>query len=217
MTTQIRQTRKKAHHSRPAQLREVFGIGEDVKALREVKKFLSVLTESLDVNVKLTDQMDTVKGILEKIKGSYPHVDDKGFRVIQTFMTKDHAARRTRLKKNLSAALPDRENLPQALPTRVSPSPSPSKAHPVSPLPTNVSQVEEVESFLQACTPPMGHLLQRLLSYGCRNRQFLLAASHWPKEEIEVLLQNLPTLGGRELTQMEVQVLRLHFSQYFNV
>lgn len=141
-------------------------------------------------------------------------------------MAKSHAARRNKLKhKKVSPLTISGPSTPThdppvafpTIPTHDPPVPFPTipTRDPPVPFPTNVSQVEEVESFLQACIPPMGHLLQRLLSYGCRNQQFLYAVSQWPKAEIEEFLHNLPTLGGRDITPMEVQVLRVHFLQYF--
>ncbi|TFK35566.1 hypothetical protein BDQ12DRAFT_687976 [Crucibulum laeve] len=82
--------------------------------------------------------------------------------------------------------------------------------------PTNMSQIAEVEAFLQSCIPPMTRYLPRFLAYGCRNKQFLCAVSRWSKDEIEEFLCALPLLEGNEMSDMEKMILRLHFEKYFS-
>lgn len=80
------------------------------------------------------------------------------------------------------------------------------------------SQIRSVQKFLEAARPPMTHLLQQFIEFGCRNEDFLLAVSVWPLERIRKFLKSLPPgPGGSPLTKMEVDILTYHFESYFLV
>lgn len=81
------------------------------------------------------------------------------------------------------------------------------------PYPTNVTQVAEVQAFLQACNPPMGVLILDFLSHGLRTGKHLRAVSRWPPQELEGLLREI--LISRETMLVDVQILKLHFSRSF--
>jgi hypothetical protein len=78
------------------------------------------------------------------------------------------------------------------------------------------SQIPSVHKFLEAAFPPMTHLLQRFIDFGCRSEELLFAISMWPPERIRRFLKSLPPgPTGSALTKMEVDILAYHFESYF--
>ncbi|KAJ3568219.1 hypothetical protein NP233_g5850 [Leucocoprinus birnbaumii] len=78
---------------------------------------------------------------------------------------------------------------PQSMPSLLNVVASPS-----SPYPSQIDndyQPDEVRAFLQSCEPPMGHLLQTFLAFGCRNRLFLEAVAESDQEEIEGFIRKV--------------------------
>ena len=77
-------------------------------------------------------------------------------------------------------------------------------------------QYGAVLDFLNASKPPMSHLIDSFVDYGCINAEFLLAISSWSVERIRYVLdQLLPGRDGKKLTEMEKFVLQNHFREYF--
>jgi len=79
---------------------------------------------------------------------------------------------------------------------------------------TRNQDVETVENFLINCFPPMGHFLDRFLSYGCRNAQFLHSVSTLPRDSIIRFIRSLPCLDGEAMSEMEVFLLTENFLNY---
>lgn len=74
--------------------------------------------------------------------------------------------------------------------------------------------VEAVEIFLNNCVPPMTHFLERFLTYGCRNAQFLHSVSTLPRDGIVRFIRSLPCLDGGVMSEMEVFLLTENFLNY---
>ena len=91
----------------------------------------------------------------------------------------------------------------------VTPSPSSStKYHPI--------QYRAIYEFLEASMPPMTHLMDSFIDFGCTNTDFLRAISSWSFEMIRDVLDRLPPgHDGRKLTEMEKLVLQTHFKDHF--
>ena len=78
------------------------------------------------------------------------------------------------------------------------------------------NEYPDIYNFLKTSTPPMTHLLDAFIEFGCVNADFLLAMSSWTFEEIRRILDRL-SLGpnGRQLTEMEIFILQNHFKEHF--
>jgi hypothetical protein len=78
------------------------------------------------------------------------------------------------------------------------------------------NQYRDIHSFLESSTPPMTHLMDAFINFGCINADFLLAVSTWSFERIRDVLDQL-SLGpdGRQITEMEKFILENHFKEYF--
>ena len=79
---------------------------------------------------------------------------------------------------------------------------------------TRNQDAEAVENFLNNCVPPMAHFLERFLSYGCRNAQFLRSVSTLPRDGIVRFIRSLPCLDGGVMSEMEVFLLTENFLNY---
>ena len=78
-------------------------------------------------------------------------------------------------------------------------------------------QYGTVLDFLNASKPPMSHLMDAFVDYGCINAEFLLAISSWSVERIRYVLDQLtPGRDGKKMTEMEKFVLQNHFKEYFS-
>jgi hypothetical protein len=79
----------------------------------------------------------------------------------------------------------------------------------------NPNEYHDIHSFLEASMPPMTHLFDAFINFGCINTDFLLAVSRWSSENIRDFLDQL-SLGpnGRQITEMEKFVLQNHFEDY---
>ena len=79
------------------------------------------------------------------------------------------------------------------------------------------NQYPDIHSFLKASAPPMTHLMDAFINFGCTNADYLLAISSWSSEAIADLLNQL-SLGpaGRQLTEMDKLILQDHFKEYFD-
>ncbi|KAH6909198.1 hypothetical protein BKA70DRAFT_228200 [Coprinopsis sp. MPI-PUGE-AT-0042] len=75
---------------------------------------------------------------------------------------------------------------------------------------SNIREVEGLRYFLKKfCDPPMESFLDRFLQYGCHSLGWLRPVRTWPVEVIDSFLRNLPKTNGRDMTPMEVIVLRM--------
>ena len=78
------------------------------------------------------------------------------------------------------------------------------------------NQYRAVYDFLQASMPPMTHLMDAFIDFGCFDPVCLHAISIWPLERIESVLNQLsPGSGDGKLTKMETFILQNHFREYF--
>ncbi|KAF8808853.1 hypothetical protein BYT27DRAFT_7188336 [Phlegmacium glaucopus] len=75
-------------------------------------------------------------------------------------------------------------------------------------------QYPAIYDFLEASVPPMTHLMDSFIDFGCINADFLRAISSWSCEGIRQVLDQLPGRDGRNLTEMEKLVLQNHFKEY---
>jgi hypothetical protein len=76
------------------------------------------------------------------------------------------------------------------------------------------NRYRDIHSFLESSIPPMTHLMDAFIDFGCINADYLLAISSWSFESIRNALNQL-SLGGRQITEMEKFVLEYHFKEYF--
>jgi hypothetical protein len=78
------------------------------------------------------------------------------------------------------------------------------------------NQYRDIHSFLGTSTPPMTHLMDAFINFGCINADFLLAISSWSSERIREVLDQL-SLGpdDRQITEMDKFILENHFKEYF--
>ena len=78
------------------------------------------------------------------------------------------------------------------------------------------NQYKDVHRFLEASTPPMTHLMDAFINFGCINADFLRAISVWSLDKIRNVLDQL-SLGpnGRQISRMDKFVLENHFKEYF--
>ena len=90
-------------------------------------------------------------------------------------------------------------------------------SQPVSRCPTHdPNQYRAVHDFLQASVPPMTHLMDAFIDFGCINAHFLRTISTWPFEKIRCVLDQLsPGSNDKKLTGMEKFILQDHFKDYF--
>ena len=58
--------------------------------------------------------------------------------------------------------------------------------------------------------------MDAFIDFGCVNAEFLLAISSWPIETIQGVLDRLSLPDGKELTEMEIFILKDHFKEYFS-
>jgi hypothetical protein len=77
-------------------------------------------------------------------------------------------------------------------------------------------QYRPIHDFLEASMPPMIHLMDAFIEFGCINADFLLAISSWSSEKIKYALDKFPAgRDGRKMTEMEKFILQNHFKEYF--
>jgi len=78
------------------------------------------------------------------------------------------------------------------------------------------NQYRDIHNFLGASIPPLTHLMDTFIDFGCTNADFLLAISSWSSERIREALEQL-SLGhhDRRFTDMEKFILENHFKEYF--
>ena len=77
---------------------------------------------------------------------------------------------------------------------------------------------QAVYSFLEQCTPSMGHLHQHFVNFGCSNEEHLVAVSSWPPEVVHNFL--IQVLMDREtgemlVNSMDMFILQTHFLAYY--
>jgi len=73
-----------------------------------------------------------------------------------------------------------------------------------------------IHDFLEASVPPMTHLMDTFIDFGCTNADFLMAISSWSFERIRNVLNQIPPgQNGRKMTEMEKLILQNHFKEYF--
>jgi hypothetical protein len=91
--------------------------------------------------------------------------------------------------------------------------------HPPLPLPPPLhdpNQYQAIHKFLQASKPPMTHLMDVFIDFGCTNADFLIAVSSWSMERIRGLLDKLPPgPDGKKVTEMDKFILQNHLKEYF--
>jgi hypothetical protein len=77
-------------------------------------------------------------------------------------------------------------------------------------------QYRDIHSFLETSMPPMTHLMDAFIDFGCINADFLLTISSWSMEQIRDVLDQL-SLGrnGKQMTEMDKFILENHFKEYF--
>jgi len=77
------------------------------------------------------------------------------------------------------------------------------------------NEYHDIHNFLEASMPPMTHLFDAFINFGCINTDFLLAVSRWSSENIRDFLDQL-SLGPneRQITEMEKFVLQNYFEDY---
>ena len=78
------------------------------------------------------------------------------------------------------------------------------------------NQYQDIRTFLENSMPPMTHLMDAFINFGCINGEFLLAISSWPLERIREVLDQL-SLGPNDkpITEMDKYILENHFKEYF--
>jgi len=75
---------------------------------------------------------------------------------------------------------------------------------------------QSILAFLNACMPPMGHLLDRFLESGCNSEEYLLGVSLWEAGQVEEFLRRLPPdANGKRLSLMEVLTLKNYWRAHF--
>ena len=77
------------------------------------------------------------------------------------------------------------------------------------------NQYKEINDFLKITIPPMTHLLDAFIDFGCVNAEYLRAVSSWSFEGIRGVLDGLSLGSDRSLTEMEKFILQNHFMEYF--
>jgi hypothetical protein len=78
------------------------------------------------------------------------------------------------------------------------------------------NQYRDIHNFLGASIPPLTHLMDTFIDFGCTNADFLLAISSWPSERIREALEQLSLEhNDRKFTDMEKFILENHFKEYF--
>ena len=78
------------------------------------------------------------------------------------------------------------------------------------------NQYRDVRSFLETSMPPMTHLTDAFIDFGCVNAEFLLTISSWTFERIRDVLDQLSAgPDGRQITEMDKFILQNHFKEYF--
>lgn len=74
----------------------------------------------------------------------------------------------------------------------------------------------DIHNFLEASMPPMTHLMDAFIDFGCINADFLLTISSWSIEKIRDVLDQLsPGSNGKQITEMDKFILEYHFKEYF--
>jgi len=76
------------------------------------------------------------------------------------------------------------------------------------------NQYRDIHNFLKSSMPPMTHLMDAFIDFGCINVDFLRAVSSWSFEAIRGVLDQLGS-NGKQLTEMEKFILQNHFKEYF--
>ena len=75
---------------------------------------------------------------------------------------------------------------------------------------------QSVLAFLNACMPPMGHLLDRFLESGCNSEEYVLGVSLWEAGQVEEFLRRLPPdVNGKRLSLMEILTLKNYWKAHF--
>lgn len=78
------------------------------------------------------------------------------------------------------------------------------------------NQYHDIHKFLGASIPPMIHLMDAFIDFGCINAAFLLAISSWSSEKIRDVLDRLSLAPhDKKVTEMEKFILENHFKEYF--
>ena len=75
------------------------------------------------------------------------------------------------------------------------------------------NQYRDIHNFLEASLPPMTHLMDAFIDFGCINADFLLTISSWSIEKIRDVLDQLS--NGKQITEMDKFILENHFKEYF--
>jgi hypothetical protein len=91
-----------------------------------------------------------------------------------------------------------------------------SSKHEITSTINDPNQYRDIHNFLGTSTPPMTHLMDAFINFGCINADFLLAISSWSSERIREVLDQL-SLGpnDRQITEMDKFILENHFKEYF--
>lgn len=77
-------------------------------------------------------------------------------------------------------------------------------------------RINEVAAFLKGCNPPMCHLLNSFIKFGCRNRKFLEAVADYDDNEMLDFLRTVIKHENQGLGfEMDVWVLKRQFKRYF--
>jgi hypothetical protein len=93
-----------------------------------------------------------------------------------------------------------------------------SSHNPMSDRRLGTGSTQAVYSFLEQCTPSMGHLHQHFVNFGCSSEEYLVAVSGWPSEVVRKFL--IQVLMDREtgemlVNSMDMFVLQTHFLAYY--
>lgn len=79
------------------------------------------------------------------------------------------------------------------------------------------NQYRDIHSFLETSLPPMTHLMDAFINFGCINAAFLHTISSWSTEKIRDVLNQLSLdPKGRKITEMDKFILENHFKEYFS-
>ena len=77
-------------------------------------------------------------------------------------------------------------------------------------------QYRDIHNFLEASIPPMTHLMDAFIDFGCINADFLLTISSWSNERIRDVLDQLSLgLNGKQISEMDKFILEYHFKEHF--
>lgn len=202
--------------------------------LRAIKTEVSRIFIHMDLSPflkKLNKSFSSAQ--IHQLKEQFPEIfaaeeSDKRLYFVGRMVLHDHASRRSQIKRQKKEAQRHRNMVPRKTRTQRNhqqedgdiqvQEPRNLNHHPPPlPLPPHdPNQYQAIHGFLQASKPPMTHLMDVFVNFGCINTDFLLAISSWSSERIRGLLDRLPPgPDGKKVTEMDKFILQNHIKEYF--